>query len=125
MGKKEQNKKDESQIRTITLSRSKKIIPLVFYVNNRALAKLKELQGSVSIQLFEALVQLMSGFEENMQMVIADCLVDFVVNQNMCCTCSVSVDAILEQGYSAIAFEKGYYSDDFVKAWHELLEHYY
>jgi hypothetical protein len=125
MGKKEQNKKDESQIRTITLSRSKKIIPLVFYVNNRALAKLKELQGSVSIQLFEALIQLMSGFEENMQMAIADCLVDFAVNQNMCCTCIFTVDTVLENGYYAIALEKGYYNDEFVKGWHELIEYYY
>ena len=125
MDKKNQNKKDESQIRTITFKRSKKIIPLVFYVNNRALAKLKELQGSVSIQMFEALVQLMSGFDDDMQMTIADCFVDFVVNHNMCCTCNVTVDVVLENGYSAIENEKGYYSDEFVKGWQELLEYYY
>ena len=103
----------------------RKQVTITFFIDKPAIAKLNELQGVVSPELYEMMLLALAGFCEDVQMILAECWVDSALNNNIGCTCCLSIDNALEKGYCFIAIEKGIDMRQFVETWNKLitLEH--
>lgn len=66
------------------------------------------LKGKVSPDLLELLMQMLLGFNEDMQLEMADNLLDFAYGHVVHTTGCLSADAVLKSCYSWIAAEKGF-----------------
>ena len=72
-----------------------------------AIRVLENLEERVSIQLYDMIRDMLLGFEEGMQLEIADNLLDFVTMHVIHTTGCPSADFILEACYILIAEEQG------------------
>lgn len=72
-----------------------------------AIRVLENLEDRVSIQLYDMIRDMLLGFEEGMQLEIADNLLDFAVMHVIHTTGCPSADYILEACYRWIAEEQG------------------
>ena len=72
-----------------------------------AIRVLENLEDRVSIQLYDMIRDMLLGFEEGMQLEIADNLLDFTVKHVIHTTGCPSADYILEACYRWIAEEQG------------------
>ena len=77
-------------------------------VNSVAMRVMACLEGRVSEGLLEILKEMLLGFNEVMQLEIADDLLDFACSRVVKVTNCVSADAVLESCYEWIAAEKGW-----------------
>ena len=75
--------------------------------DSTALMVLGNLEGRVSIELYDMIRDMLLGFEEGMQLEIADNLLDFAVMHVIHTTGCPSADYILEACYRWIAEELG------------------
>ena len=75
--------------------------------DSTALMVLGNLEDRVSIQLYDMIRDMLLGFEEGMQLEIADNLLDFTVKHVIHTTGCPSADYILEACYRWIAEEQG------------------
>ncbi len=76
-------------------------------IDGTAMSVLENLEGRVSIGLLELLKEMMLGFNEAMQLEIADDLLDFACHHVVHVTKCLSADAVLKSCYSWIAAEQG------------------
>ncbi len=81
-------------------------------VDSIALCVLECLEDKVSDELWHFLYKIMLGFNEDMQLEIADDLLDFVCHQMIHTTGCFSADAALITCYRLIAEEKGYAEEE-------------
>lgn len=75
-------------------------------VDSVAMRVMECLEGRVSEGLLEILKEMLLGFNEAMQLEIADDLLDFVCSRVVKVTNCISADTVLESCYSWIAAEK-------------------
>lgn len=75
--------------------------------DSTAIRVLENLEGRVSTQLYDMIRDMLLGFEEGMQLEIADNLLDFAVKHVIHTTGCPSADYILEACYRWIAEEQG------------------
>ncbi len=75
--------------------------------DSTALRVIENLEDRVSIQLYDMIRDMLLGFEEGMQLEIADNLLDFAVKHVIHTTGCPSADYILEACYRWIAEEQG------------------
>lgn len=78
-----------------------------YYFDSTALMVLGNLEDRVSIELYDMIRDMLLGFEESMQLEIADNLLDFAVMHVIHTTGCPSADYILEACYRWIAEEQG------------------
>ena len=76
-------------------------------IDGVAMSILECLEERVSDELLELLKEMLLGFGEDMQLEIADDLLDFVHSQIIHTTGCISADAVLHSCYQWIAEEKG------------------
>ena len=76
-------------------------------IDGVAMSILECLEERVSDELLELLKEMLLGFSEDMQLEIADDLLDFVHSQVIHTTGCISADAVLHSCYQWIAVEKG------------------
>lgn len=81
-------------------------------IDTLALNVLQSLEDKVSSVLWEMFFSMMLGFNEDMQLEIADDLLDFVCHQMIHTTGCFSADAALITCYRLIAEEKGYTEEE-------------
>lgn len=77
-------------------------------VDSVAMRVMACLEGRVSEGLLEILKEMLLGFNEVMQLEIADDLLDFTCSRVVKVTNCISADAVLESCYEWIAAEKGW-----------------
>ena len=75
--------------------------------DSTALRVIENLEDRVSIQLYDMIRDMLLGFEDGMQLEIADNLLDFVTMHVIHTTGCPSADFILEACYILIAEEQG------------------
>ena len=75
--------------------------------DSTAIGVLENLEERVSIQLYDMIRDMLLGFEDGMQLEIADNLLDFTVKHVIHTTGCPSADYILEACYRWIAEEQG------------------
>ena len=75
--------------------------------DSTALIVIENLEGRVSVELYNMIRDMMLGFEEGMQLEIADNLLDFAVMHVIHTTGCPSADYVLEACYRWIAEEQG------------------
>ena len=75
--------------------------------DSTALRVIENLEDRVSVQLYDMIRDMLLGFEEGMQLEIADNLLDFTVMHVIHTTGCPSADYILEACYRWIAEEQG------------------
>ena len=75
--------------------------------DSTAIGVLENLEDRVSIQLYDMIRDMLLGFEEGMQLELADNLLDFTVKHVIHTTGCPSADYILEACYRWIAEEQG------------------
>lgn len=76
-------------------------------VDSVAMGVMECLEVRVSEELFNLLKTMLLGFKENMQLEIADALMDFVYGHMIHTTGCLAADAVLDACYLWIAEEKG------------------
>jgi hypothetical protein len=81
-------------------------------VDSTALIVLESLEDKVSDELWHFLYRIMLGFNADMQLEIADDLLNFVCHQMIQTTGCFSADAALITCYRLIAEEKGYTDEE-------------
>lgn len=81
-------------------------------VDSIAFSVLECLENKVSDELWNFLYKIMLGFNDEMQLEIADDLLDFVCHQMIHTTGCFSADAALITCYRLIAEEKGYTEEE-------------
>lgn len=91
-------------------------------VDSIALSVLECLEDKVSDELWHFLYKIMLGFNEDMQLEIADDLLDFVCHQMIHTTGCFSADAALITCYRLIAEEKGYTEEEIDAVLKKLFE---
>ena len=77
------------------------------WIDSVAMSVMECLEGRVSNELMVLLKDMLLGFSEDMQLEIADNLLDFVTRQVIHTTGCISADAVLNSCYQWIAAEKG------------------
>ena len=80
-------------------------------VDGVAMSVMENLEGRVSAGLLELLKEMLLGFNEAMQLEIADDLLDFACSGVVHVTKCISADAVLQSCYSWIAAEQGFELD--------------
>ena len=70
------------------------------------------LRDEVSPELHQLFMQMLLGLDSEMQLAVADDLLDFACNHTVHTTGCLTVDVILKQCYCWIAEEQGYEPDD-------------
>ena len=70
------------------------------------------LKDKVSSELWDTLFNLLLGFDAEMQIELADDLLDFVCNHTVHTTGCMSADAVLKTCYKWIAEEQGFAKED-------------
>ena len=78
------------------------------YVESTAEFVMDGLLGRVSPELLDLMNTMLLGFNDDMQLEIADDLFDFVTRQEIHTTGCLSADAVLAACYKCIADEKGF-----------------
>ena len=78
-----------------------------YIYDSTALRVIENLEDRVSIELYDMIRDMLLGFEEGMQLEIADDLLDFAVMHVIHTTGCPSADYILEACYRWIAEEQG------------------
>ena len=76
-------------------------------VDSVAMSVMECLEVRVSEELYDLLKEMLLGFNENMQLEIADALMDFVYGHMIHTTGCLAADAVLDACYLWIAEEKG------------------
>ena len=84
-------------------------------VNSVACEVMDCLEDKVSSELWNLILNLMLGFNDEMQLEIADDLLDFVCDQKVHTTGCMSVDAVLKTCYKWIAEEQGFDREEIEK----------
>lgn len=77
------------------------------YIDSVAVSILECIKGKVSLPLYELLKDMMVGFNEDMQLEIADDLLDFTNGHVIHTTGCMAVDSVLRTCYALIANEQG------------------
>lgn len=84
-------------------------------VDSIAFSVLECLENKVSDELWDMLFNMMLGFNDEMQLEIADDLADFACDHIINTTGCFSADSVLVFSYKMIAEEQGFDSDDIEK----------
>ncbi len=99
-------------IKTVSLEKTLKVyeqdLTYQFGVDSTAQYVMECLEDKVSPKLLDVLNAMLLGFNDDMQMEIADDLLDFAYGQVVHTTGCPSADAVLNACYTWIAEEKGF-----------------
>ena len=102
----------KKKIKTVSLEKTTKVIEqdltYQFCVDGIAQDVMECLEDKVSPELLEVLNAMLLGFNDDMQLEIADDLLDFAYGQVVHTTGCPSADAVLNACYTWIAEEKGF-----------------
>ena len=102
----------KEMIKTVSLEKTLKVyeqdLTYQFSVDGTAQDVMERLEDKVSPALLDTLNAMLLGFNDDMQLEIADDLLDFAYGQVVHTTGCPSADAVLNACYTWIAEEKGF-----------------